>query len=130
MLLEEPAEEAMRVELRYNRAAVDHELSWLGRDPQRVTLAGPIENPVFGTQKAMEIKPENGVMIVGRLDGPSAEIAKGLVDKAMQAEEEGLWGRAYFDARGLKTGSYLQGDTWIRNAAQLAARGRFRNRAR
>ena len=123
--LVEPAEEAMRVELRYNRAAVDHELSWLGRDPQRVTLAGPIENPVFGTQKAMEIKPENGVMIVGRLDGPSAEIAKRLVDKAMQAEEVGLWGRAYFDARGLKTGSYLQGDTWIRNAAQLAARAGF-----
>jgi uncharacterized protein (TIGR03790 family) len=123
--LVEPAEEAMRVELRYNRAAVDHELSWFGRDPKRVTLAGPIENPVFGTQKATEIKPENGVMIVGRLDGPSVEIAKGLVDKAMQAEEEGLWGRAYFDARGLKTGSYLQGDTWIRNAAQLVARAGF-----
>ena len=115
----------MRTELRFNRAAVDHELSWFGRDPKRVTLAGPIENPLFSTQKAMDIRPENGVMIVGRLDGPSAEIAKGLVDKAMQAEETGLWGRAYFDARGLKTGAYLQGDTWIRNAAQLVARAGF-----
>ncbi len=123
--LTEAAEEAMRVELRYNRAAVDHELAWLGRDPKRVVLAGPIENPIFGTQKAMDIKPENGVMIVGRLDGPTADIAKGLVDKAMEAEENGLWGRAYFDARGLKTGAYLQGDTWIRNAAQLAARAGF-----
>jgi len=123
--LEELAEKSMRVELRYNRAAVDHELAWLGRDPKRVTLAGPIQNPLFGTQKAMEIKPENGVMIVARLDGPSATIAKGLVDKAMKAEEMGIWGRAYFDARGLKTGPYLQGDSWIRNTAQLMAKAGF-----
>ena len=50
----------------------------------------------------MDIKPENGVMMVARLDGPSPEIAMRLVDQAMEAEREGLWGRAYFDSRGFK----------------------------
>jgi uncharacterized protein (TIGR03790 family) len=123
--LEEPAEASMRVELRFNRAAVDHELSLLGRDPQRVILSGPIDNPLFGTRRSMDIRPENGLMMVGRVDGPSPEIAKGLVDKAMKAEKEGLFGRAYFDARGMKSGAYLQGDNWIRRAAALSTKAGF-----
>lgn len=123
--LHEDATESMRVELRFNGAAVDHELSWFGRDPKRLVLAGPIENPLYATQKATDLHPENGVMIVSRLDGPTPEIAKGLVDKAIQAEKEGLWGRTYFDARGIRTGSYLLGDNWIRSAAQLAAKAGF-----
>lgn len=123
--LYEDATESMRVELRFNGAAVDHELSWFGRDPKRLVLAGPIENPLYATQKATDLHPENGVMIVSRLDGPTPEIAKGLVDKAIQAEKEGLWGRTYFDARGIRTGSYLLGDNWIRSAAQLAAKAGF-----
>ncbi len=61
--------------------------------------------------------------MVARLDGPSADIARGLVDKALQAERDGLWGRAYFDARGLTTNemNYLPGDQWILGAAQVAA---------
>ena len=47
------------------------------------------------------LNPTNGILLVARLDGPSAEIARGLVDKAVQAERDGLWGRAYFDARGI-----------------------------
>lgn len=40
-------------------------------------------------------------VMVSRLDGPSPEIAKGLVDKAMAAERTGLKGTAYIDSRGL-----------------------------
>ena len=58
--------------------------------------------------------------MVSRLDGPSAAIARGLVDKAMEAETNGLWGRAYFDARGYTNGAYAQGDQWMRQAAQAA----------
>ena len=39
--------------------------------------------------------------MVSRLDGPSYGIAKGLVDKALAAEEKGLTGVAYVDSRGL-----------------------------
>jgi hypothetical protein len=59
---------------------------------------------------------------VARLDGPNAEIARTLVDKALEAETNGLWGRAYFDSRGITNGSYLQGDEWIRASAAIARR--------
>jgi uncharacterized protein (TIGR03790 family) len=40
-------------------------------------------------------------LMVSRLDGPDYTIVKGLVDKAMAAEKNGLKGAAYFDTRGL-----------------------------
>jgi uncharacterized protein (TIGR03790 family) len=40
-------------------------------------------------------------LMVSRLDGPSYGIAKGLIDKAIAAEEKGLTGVAYVDSRGL-----------------------------
>ena len=45
----------------------------------------------------------------------------GLVDKAVQAERDGLWGRAYFDARGLTKAdtNYFLGDEWILGAAEI-----------
>jgi hypothetical protein len=63
--------------------------------------------------------------MVTRLDGPTAAIARGLVDKALQAERDGLWGRAYFDARGLTNTHYKLGDDWIRAAAQVVRRQGF-----
>jgi tetratricopeptide (TPR) repeat protein len=64
--------------------------------------------------------PTNGVLMVARVDGPTPEIAKGLVDKAMEAEREGLWGRAYFDLRGLTNGPYKMGDDMIGDALKAA----------
>jgi tetratricopeptide (TPR) repeat protein len=45
-----------------------------------------------------------------------------LVDKAIEAETNGLWGRAYFDARGLTNSPFKLGDDWIRTAATVARR--------
>ena len=49
-------------------------------------------------------------LMVGRLDGPTPEIARRLVDDALTVEAQGLQGVFYIDARGLqgddKTGSY------------------------
>jgi uncharacterized protein (TIGR03790 family) len=42
-------------------------------------------------------------LMVSRLDGPSVKIAAGLIDKAIEAEKEGLRGNAYIDTRGLNT---------------------------
>src|SRR5207249_2930449 len=66
--------------------------------------------------------PTNGVLMVARLDGPSVEIARGLVDKAIEAETQGLWGRAYFDLRGLTNSNYKVGDDWIRSASEMVRR--------
>jgi uncharacterized protein (TIGR03790 family) len=40
-------------------------------------------------------------LMVSRLDGPSFDVAKGLVDKAISAEKIGLRGVAYIDSRGI-----------------------------
>jgi uncharacterized protein (TIGR03790 family) len=117
--LVEDGAEKVREELRRNEAAVDSELALLPWSIQKLPLYGPARNPVYSVTNAASMHPTNGVVIVTRLDGPSVEIARGLVDKAMEAETNGLWGRAYFDARGLTNTSYKIGDDWIRRAAQM-----------
>jgi uncharacterized protein (TIGR03790 family) len=42
-------------------------------------------------------------LMASRLDGPHYGIAKGLIDKALAAEEKGLTGVAYIDSRGLSS---------------------------
>ncbi len=111
--------EAMPEAFRRNEAAVDSELAWLPLHAQRLPLTGPIRNPVFGATNPAQIHPTNGVLMVCRLDGPSAGIAKGLVDKAIEAESNGFWGRAYFDLRSV-TGGYAIGDEWFRAAAEIS----------
>lgn len=120
--LSEPGADKVRIEVRRNEAAVDSELAALPLLLQNAPLTGPMHNPVSGTTNAAQIHPTNGVWMVARLDGPSVEIARGLVDKAIEAETHGLWGRAYFDLRGLTNGNYKLGDDWIRASAALARR--------
>jgi len=99
---------------------VDSELAWLPLVKMNVPLSGPLPNWVYGTTNTALLHPTNGILIVARLDGPNVEIARGLVDKALAAERDGLWGRTYFDARGLdKTNSYYLGDEWILNAGEI-----------
>ncbi len=120
--LKETATENLRPEMRRDEAAVDSELALLPEIEQNLPLGGPLRNPVYTVTNATIIHPTNGVLIVARLDGPSAGIARGLVDKALQAEADGLWGRAYFDLRNTTEPGYKMGDDWIRNAAEIARR--------
>jgi len=39
------------------------------------------------------------ILMVSRLDGPSPAIVRRMIDDSLAAEEKGLQGRAYFDAR-------------------------------
>ena len=107
-------------QLNRNEAAVDSELAWLPLVQTSVPLDGPLHNQIYGVTNTALLSPTNGILLVARLDGPSAEIAKSLVDKAMEAERDGLWGRAYFDARGLATNNSLYlGDQWIQEGAKI-----------
>ena len=106
-------------ELRRNGAAVDSELACLPLLAGNMPLTGPVLNPHYGSTNAPALDPTNGVLLVTRLDGPTAAIARALVDKAVQAETDGLWGRAYFDLRGLTNGPYLPGDYEIRGASEI-----------
>ena len=121
--LHESIAEKMQPELRRNDASVDSELAWLPLSRMKFPLTGTVPNWLYGATNISSLNPTNGMLLVARLDGPSAEIASGLVDKAVQAERDGLWGRAYFDARGLeKTNIYFLGDQWILIAAKIAQR--------
>jgi len=115
----EPAEMRMRPELRRNEAAVDSELACLPLFKTEYPRVGLMNNPVYGVTNATWIHPTNGVLIVARLDGPTPEIARGLVDQARQAEQDGLWGRAYIDLRNTGELGLKQGDDWIRIASEV-----------
>jgi len=124
-LVEEGAEK-VPPELRRNEAAVDTQLALLPVYEQRLPWAGPLRNPFYAVTNAAMFFATNGLLLVTRLDGPSAAIARGLVDKALDAETNGLWGRAYFDARGLGTNdNYRLGDEFLRGAASVARRFGF-----
>jgi uncharacterized protein (TIGR03790 family) len=118
--LREAAEETMRPELRRNEAAVDAELACLPLHYIGYTITGPLANAFLSVTNAALLNPTNGLLMVARLDAPTPALARGLVDKAMQAEQDGLWGRAYFDLRNISDPGYKPGDDWIRGAAQVA----------
>ncbi len=63
-------------------------------------LAGWITNPLFipFQKRKLPVTPEN-IMLVSRLDGPSNDIVRRIIDDSIVAEKNGLHGVAYFDAR-------------------------------
>ncbi len=110
----------MRPELRRNDAAVDSELAMLPWIEEHLPVTGLQINSSYTTTNAAWLHPTNGILLVTRLDGPNASIARGLVDKAMEAETNGLCGRAYFDWRGVATNSPLiVGDQWIMASSKI-----------
>jgi len=124
--LSEPGADKIQEPLRgRNEAAVDADLALLPATYENIPITGPIQSPFYLTTNAAGLHPTNGIMLVARLDGPSPEIARGLVDKALQAEANGLWGLAYFDTRGLTNGDYKLGDDWIRIGAEIIRRQGF-----
>lgn len=124
-LLVEDVPPGVPTELHRNEAAVDSELVWLPRLLQKPPLAGLQTNPVYRATQPALLHPTNGILLVARLDGPDANIACGLVDKALEAERDGLWGRAYVDLRGLREGTYKLGDDVLRGAALACAKAGY-----
>ena len=122
--MNDPGAEKVPEAVRNNGAAVDSELCTLPIINSSRPLSGPMPNYVFGRARSL-LNPTNGMLMVARLDGPSPAIARALVDKALTAEADGLWGRAYFDLRGLTNGEYKKGDDWIRTAADITHRFGF-----
>ena len=117
--LHEEGETDLRAELRSNAAAVDSELATLPLPAEIRKATGLLRNVCYTTTNAASLAPTNGILLVARLDGPTPEIAKGLVDKAMAAETNGYWGRAYCDIRSIADTNYAIGDTWIQGAADI-----------
>jgi len=112
-----PAKPGTNPGLLVNAASVDSELSTLAID--RTALNGQIPNPLFRLATGRRIAPDP-VVRVARLDGPSAQAVRDLVDNAIAAERTGLAGRAYVDLSGWNP----MGDDWLeRISTSLDAAG-------
>jgi len=107
------------------RAAVDSELSLV--KVEKYNLDGWIKNPFYvGFQGQDGAISKNQVLLVCRLDGPDVETVYRVIDDSLWTEENGLNGRAYFDARwpeppeteGL--GGYAIYDYSLHRAAEIA----------
>lgn len=100
-------------------ASVDSELSLMLAEPYLKSrwLPNPFLDQFKNIPGIEEVR--NNTIMVARLDGPTPEIAKRLVDDAVWAENNGLDGIFYIDARGLevkdKGGAYSQYDEHLRN---------------
>ncbi|HNS20530.1 MAG TPA: TIGR03790 family protein [Sedimentisphaerales bacterium] len=94
-------------------ASVDSELS--------LVLRGEYELYRWQPNLLRDDKPAPfTTLMVSRLDGPSYDIAQGLIDKALVAESKGLAGNACIDSRGLfKQDLYSRYDQSLRDLAIL-----------
>lgn len=103
-----------RQEFRTNQAAVDSELALLAQ--VRPPINGFVSNPLYRNDhpSAFEL---GQVVRVSRLDGPSYDDARALVDHALAAERTGLLGRAYVDIGG----PHPAGDRWLESTAKELA---------
>ena len=114
----------------FQGASVDSELALVRENSY--PLDGSLPNKYFLGFRGKEVKnmPEK-VVLVSRLDGPSEEIVRRIIDDSLYAEKEGLSGRAYFDARwpdpgdkpdlagGKEITGYASYDRAIHNAARI-----------
>lgn len=105
-----------------NYSSVDSELALLPL--KEFEINGPLKNPYYG--KDFKLPQGALIYLVTRLDGPDIETIKGLVDKSIAAEKDGLKGKGFFDARGIASGSYQLGDKWIKAAHRHWIKGGYK----
>ena len=104
------------------RAAVDSELSLVLVDDY--LLKGWLLNPFFvGFQRPQLDISKNEVLLVSRLDAPTVEIVKRVIDDRVEIEKNGLQGKAYIDARWKKpkSGKKLKGYAFYDNSLHQVA---------
>jgi uncharacterized protein (TIGR03790 family) len=120
-VLELASAEADLLTYTYADASLDSELGLLWWDRDLYPVAWRWGNPLY--QDSAPNRDDLPVLMVSRLDAPTADLAKGLVDHALQAERSGLQGTMYFDARGLKakdaTDTYGIYDQSLRDATEV-----------
>jgi uncharacterized protein (TIGR03790 family) len=96
---------------RTNHGAVDAELAMLAWSGYPINAYIP--NPLFQKEHPT-VMQLNKVVKVARLDGPDWDLIRAMVDHALQAEKNGLIGRAYVDIGG----PHEEGDQWLEDVAK------------
>ena len=117
-------EESERFSYLNGNASIDSELSLLWWDRGDYNVAGRMPNPMFQSRTTTQSLQSLPIVMVARLDAPTPELARHLVDQALTAEQHGLAGKFYLDAEGLKPdgGSYGFYDQSLRDLAALVRR--------
>lgn len=94
-----------------NEASVDSELSVLGFFSSQIS--GLIPNPYFQSFRPISDFENPALLLVCRLDAPTAATVRRMIVDAIAAEKSGLWGRGYVDAAHNPAGGLQIGDRWL-----------------
>ena len=101
-----------------DEAAVDAELALLG--VAEYDIKGPLNNPYYKQDTPISEASIDGMLLVGRIDGPSDQVCRRMIDDAVVVEADGLWGMCYLDLA-KKGAGYKIGDDWIETIARQNA---------
>lgn len=100
----------------HDEASVDSELSVLGAF--REDRFGVVNNPYFRRfAPILDSSVTSGLLLVCRLDAPTADTVRRMIDDSIDTEINGLYGWAYIDRRSIPESGYRDGDEWLQNAA-------------
>jgi uncharacterized protein (TIGR03790 family) len=98
-----------------NEASVDSELAVLALYSRQIS--GETPNPYFQSFRAIGDFENATLLLVCRLDAPTAEMVRGMIIDAVAAEKNGLWGRAYIDGAHKSDAGLAAGDEWLAEIA-------------
>ncbi|MEO8043764.1 MAG: TIGR03790 family protein [Spartobacteria bacterium] len=99
-----------------NNASVDSELATLAFFSRQIS--GPANNPYFKSYRPIIELGEVPIMLVCRLDAPTADIVRRMIRDSVEAEKSGLWGRAYVDGADHTSGGLADGDQWLKSVVK------------
>ena len=94
-----------------NEASVDSELAVLGVFTREIS--GARTNPYFQSYRSISESGDPSLLLVCRLDAPTAATVRQMIDEALRAERDGLWGRAYVDGAHNTSAGFATGDRWL-----------------
>ncbi|MEC4674037.1 MAG: TIGR03790 family protein, partial [Nitrospirota bacterium] len=124
-------DEINRFTLKDADASVDSELSLLWYEPGEYRLSERSPNPLYAWQSAKssenqdQVASEFPLLMISRIDAPTPQLAQQMVEQAILAEQTGITGKAYIDARGLNydkvhgTSDFADYDESLRALARL-----------
>lgn len=108
-----------------NAAAVDSELALL--PIFGLPKGGFVPNIFFDIRGTNRHRPGSElakrIILVTRLDGPTPEMVRRMIDDTIYAEKNRLAGLAVIDCRGIRDAksNMIAGDVWLRNASGMLA---------
>ena len=91
----------------HDEASVDSELAMFGAEG--LPVDGVLQNRYFKSLKPISEANLPFLVLTARIDAPSFATCERMIRDAVEAENTGLWGRAYVDI----ANKFPQGDQWL-----------------